>query len=69
MYYEPLRAEVRRLRIITGKAVEVPDLQKFLIEKHNCKIERGALTHAMRRMGFKFAKANKYQVVRRAGCF
>jgi hypothetical protein len=62
MFLQPLRAEVRRIRIKEGRAVEVPMLEKWLLEVHHYKIARGPLTYALHKMGFKFAKTHPLQV-------
>jgi len=61
-FFAPLRAEVRRMRIENGRAVEVPMLQKWLLDKHHLVIERQPLTHALHGMGFVFGKLHKLQV-------
>ena len=58
-WFETIRAEVERMRLENRKAVEVPDIQKFLVESHGISIGRVRLCYRLHKMGFMFGKTKK----------
>ena len=44
-WFEIIRVEVERIRVEDRKAVEIPDIQKFLVETHGISIGRGRLAY------------------------
>jgi hypothetical protein len=58
-WFEAIRAEVERIRLVEKRAVEIPDIQKWLLDKHHITISRTKLRHRLIKFGFKFSKLHK----------
>ena len=58
-WFEPIREEIERLRLKEKRAVELPDIQKWLLEMHDIAISRSRLRYRLFKMGFIFSKTHK----------
>ena len=56
---EPIRVEVERIRLVHRRAVEIPDIQRWLLDQHGISIGRDRLRYRMLKMGFIFSKTKK----------
>ena len=54
-----LRAEVQRMRLEDGHAVEVPDIQKWFVRVRGKHVPRRTLYYNLKRLGFVFGKTHK----------
>ena len=63
-WFMPLRMVIRKIKIVTGKAVEVPDLVKWFKEVHGMTVTRYQVIYRLRKLGFSFGKTHKYCVHR-----
>ena len=50
----PIRAEIRRIHLEKGHAVEIPMLQKWLREEHNTIVTKKEMHYRLQKMGFVF---------------
>jgi hypothetical protein len=44
-WFEPIRLEAERIRLIEKRAIELPDIQKWLLDEHNITIGRSRLRY------------------------
>jgi len=58
-FFELIRIEVERMRLVHKRCVELPDIQRWLLDKHGISIGRDRLRFRMRKMGFMFSKTKK----------
>jgi hypothetical protein len=56
---DPLRELIESIRLKEQRAVDLPDIQKWLLEKHNISIGRSRLRYRLNKMGFIFSKTHK----------
>jgi hypothetical protein len=55
-WFEPMRIEAERIRLIEKRAVELLDTQKWILDEHNITTGRSRLRYRVIKMGFQFTK-------------
>jgi transposase len=58
-WMRPIQEEMERIRLKEGRAVEVPDILKWLQETHGLTITDRQLHYRLGKMGFVFSKGGK----------
>ena len=56
---EPIREAIEKMRLENKKLVELPDIQKWLLNTHEISIGRSRLRYRLSKMGFIFSKTHR----------